>query len=164
MEKKNVIAMLAKNGATTIKNLTIRNVTTTQISDDSVRLGLTLDQPIKGFVQKEDGSYELGENNIIFTYVFSVGAILRDNPDVACVVNYLIEKPEAMAMILIGATITVMQEEVSAGTEYVNPWSTTKKTTTFDHDVIINHITDIRLTDRMLRKIDKMIDTVLDIV
>lgn len=162
MDKKNVIATLTKNGAKMIKGLTIRNATVTP-QDESFRFGLTLNQNIEAYVADEDGNYNLGENNIIFTYIFSIAAILRDYPDVAFIINELIKKPDAMRMILIGATVDIMQEHVAAGTEYHNPWSNTQNAKTYDHDVIINHIIDIELSDYMKKKIDKMADSILGI-
>lgn len=163
MEKKEVIAELLKNGGISVKNVKVKNVTITHM-DNYVRLGVTIDKPVKGYVTKDNGAtYEEGETNVIFISLYSITSLLKDDDDAAFAANYLVEHPEAMSVIMSCAILDVIQEQVPAGVEYKNPWSSNPTATVFDHDTIINHITNIKLSDFAIRKLDKLADKLLDI-
>lgn len=162
MEKKEVITELLKNGGTKVENLKIKNVTVTHL-ENYVRLGLTLDKPVKGYVTKDQGvTYEEGETNVIFVSVYSIGSLLKDDEDAAFAANRLIEQPEGMELILSRATIDIIQEPVSSGEEYKNPWSDNATATVFDHDTIINHVIRLELSKFGLKQIDKLADKLVD--
>jgi len=161
MEKKEIINGLLSNGSKAVKDLKVKNVTVT-ILDTYTRLGLTLDKPVEGYVGKEDGTFEKGETNVIFVSAFAVASVLKDNDDCAFAANHLVEHPEAMNVILSRAQIDIIQEPVSAGQEYRNPWSNNAdNATVFDHDTIINHLTGIKLSDFSIRKLDTLADKML---
>lgn len=163
MEKKEIIAELLKNGGVQVKDLKVRNVTVTHC-ENYVRLALTLNTPVKGMVTKDNGvTYEEGETNVIFVSLYSVTSLLKDNDDAAFAVNHLVNHPDAMSIVLSRASINIIQEPVEEGQEYRNPWSTNAEATVFDHKTIINHITDIKLSDFAIRKIDKLADSLLGI-
>lgn len=161
MEKKEIINGLLKNGAKSINGLKVKNVTVT-ILENYTRLGLTLDKPVEGYIAKEDGTFEKGETNTIFVSAFAVSSVLKDNDDCAFAANHLVEHPEAMNVILSRAQIDIIQEPVTAGQEYRNPWSNNSdNATVFDHDTIINHLTGIKLSDFSIRKLDTLADKML---
>jgi len=161
MEKKEIINGLLSNGSKAVKDLKVKNVTVT-ILDTYTRLGLTLDKPVEGYVVKEDGTFEKGETNVIFVSAFAIASVLKDNDDCAFAANHLVEHPEAMNVILSRAQIDIIQEPVSAGQEYRNPWSNNAdNATVFDHDTIINHLTGIKLSDFSIRKLDTLADKML---
>ena len=163
MEKKEIIAELLKNGGVSIKDLKVKNVTVTRC-ENYVRLGITLDKPVMGMVTKDNGvTYEEGETNVIFVSLYSITSLLKDNDDAAFAANHLVEHPDAMSIVLSRASLNIIQETVEAGTEYKNPWSTNAEATVFDHKTIINHITDIKLSDFAVRKMDKLADSLLGI-
>lgn len=163
MEKKEVIAQLMNEGATPVKNLKVKNVTVTPM-ENYVRLALTLDKPVKGFVSDDNGvTYHEGETNVIFISMYSVASLLKDDDDAAFAVNHLLENPNSMSVILSRATINILQQTVEKGKPYKNPWSENAEDTTFDHDTIINHLTDIKLSDMAVRKLDKIADSLLGI-
>lgn len=163
MEKKEIIAELLKNGGVQVKDLKVRNVTVTHC-ENYVRLALTLNTPVKGMVTKDNGvTYEEGETNVIFVSLYSVTSLLKDNDDAAFAVNHLINHPDAMSIVLSRASINIIQEPVEEGQEYRNPWSTNAEATVFDHKTIINHITDIKLSDFAIRKMDRLADSLLGI-
>lgn len=163
MEKKEIIAELLKNGGVQVKDLKVRNVTVTHC-ENYVRLALTLNTPVKGMVTKDNGvTYEEGETNVIFVSLYSVTSLLKDNDDAAFAVNHLVNHPDAMSIVLSRASINIIQEPVEEGQEYRNPWSTNAEATVFDHKTIINHITDIKLSDFAIRKMDKLADSLLGI-
>lgn len=163
MEKKEIIAELLKNGGVQVKDLKVKNVTVTHC-ENYVRLGLTLNTPVKGMVTKDNGvTYEEGETNVIFVSLYSVTSLLKDNDDAAFAVNHLVNHPDAMSIVLSRASINIIQEPVEEGQEYRNPWSTNAEATVFDHKTIINHITDIKLSDFAIRKMDRLADSLLGI-
>lgn len=163
MEKKEVIAQLMNEGATPVKNLKVKNVTVTPM-ENYVRLALTLDKPVKGFVSDDDGAtYHEGETNVIFISMYTVASLLKDDDDAAFAVNHLLENTNSMSVILSRATINILQQTVAKGEAYKNPWSENAEDTVFDHDTIINHLIDIKLSDMAVRKLDKIADSLLGI-
>lgn len=163
MEKKEIIAELLKNGGVSVKDLKVKNVTVTRC-ENYVRLGITLDKPVKGMVTKDNGvTYEEGETNVIFVSLYSITSLLKDDDDAAFAANHLVEHPDAMSIVLSRASLNIIQETVEAGTEYKNPWSTNAEATVFDHKTIITHVTDVTLSDFAVRKLDRLADSLLGI-
>ena len=160
MEKKEIVANLIKNGAEQVKGIKVKNVTVTPL-ENYVRLGLTLDKPVKGMISEDGVEYKEGETNIIFVSLFSVISLLKDNDEAAFAANHLIKHPDAMSVVLSRAIIDVVQETVEEGTEYKNPWSDSAEATVFDHKTIINHVTSISLSEFAIRKIDRLADSLL---
>ena len=160
MNRKEVIAQLLKEGAVQVKGITIKNVTVTPL-DEYIRLGLTIDKEVDGYRQTESGEYEKTKVDVIFVSAYSVGSILKDDPNAAFAVNHLLKHPDALGMILSRATIDIVQESVAGDEEYKNPFSSSDETTVFGHDTIINHVANINLNDfgrgRLLRLADLML-------
>ena len=160
MEKKEIINNLIKGGAEPVKGLKVKNVTVTPL-ENYVRVALTLDTPVKGMVNKDNNWVE-DTTNVIFDSTFSIVSVLR-NTYAAFAANHIIKYPDSLSVLLSGANIDIIQEHVVEGQEYKNPWSESAETTVFDHNTIINHITDIRLSDFGLRKLDTLADAMLKI-
>jgi hypothetical protein len=164
MEKKNVIESLIKAGAKSVKNLKVKNVNVVP-QENYVRVSLSVDKPIRGFVAQEDGTYKEGESKVIFVSLFSIVAQLRDDENASFAVNHILSHPEAVTVLLSGAQLNILQEDVAAGQEYKNPWSEKEDavTTTFDHDTIINHIVDVKMNERAYKMLEKLADAMLGI-
>ena len=163
MEKKEIIAELLKNGGVSVKDLKVKNVTVTRC-ENYVRLGITLDKPVMGIVTKDNGvTYEEGETNVIFVSLYSITSLLKDDDDAAFAANHLVEHPDAMSIVLSRASLNIIQETVEEGTEYKNPWSTSAEATVFDHKTIITHVTDVKLSEFAIRKLDRLADSLLGI-
>lgn len=161
MEKKEIIDSIVKNGGIVVKNLGVKNVTITP-QESYVRVALTLDRAVKGMVSKDGVTYEEGETNVIFISAFSIASILKENDDASFAVNHILQHPEALSVILSRAKINIIQQHVVAGEEYTNPWSSNADNkTVFQHDTIINHLTDIELSEFSVRKLDKLADGML---
>lgn len=161
MTNKEIVASLIKNGAKEEKNVTIKNVTVT-VMDAYTRLGLTLDKEVKGYRQQEDGTYEEGTTRVIFVSAYSIGALLKEDDDAAFAANHLMKHPDALGMIMSRAKIDVVQQKVTAGEEYRNPFaSEDTDTTVFDHDTIINHVVGINLSDFGKKRLEKLADMML---
>jgi len=161
METKEIIAQLIKEGAKEVRNLTIKNVTVTPM-DSYVRLGITLDQEVKGYKTADDGTQVESTTKIIFVSAFTIAALLKEDDNAAFAANHLVKHPDAMAMIMSRAKIDIIQQSVEAGVEYKNPFASEEsETTIFDHNIIVNHVTKITLSDFGIKRLDKLADMML---
>lgn len=154
MELKDFITTTVKNGGSVVK-VVVKNINVTSF-ENYIRLGLTLDRPIKGYVSNEDGSYKLDTTKVIFISLFSFTALFKQKDDIAFVSNHLLANPQAAQVLLSNAKIEVLQQPVKAGESYTNPFSETANEVVFDHDTIINHLIDFSLTDRAMALVDKL--------
>ena len=155
-----IIAQLIKKGAKEVKNVTIKNVTVTPMNE-YVRLGLTLDKEVDGYKVEDDGTYTPTKVKVIFVSAFTIAALLKEDDNAAFAVNHLIKHPDALAMVISRAQTNILQQPVKAGEEYKNPFSNNADVTAFDHDVIINHIIDIKLSDFGMKRLDRLADMML---
>lgn len=162
MEKKNVVEQLLKQGSQLVKNLIVKNVTVTP-KENYIRLCLTLDKPVKGYVSDDDGNYILKESKFIYVSLFSIAAVLRDNEYASFAVNHIIKKPSSVEVLINGARINIIQQSIKAGEEYVNLWSNNDTVQVFDHDSLINHVIDITLNQRSINLLDKLADSMIGI-
>lgn len=163
MEKKNVIERLIKAGAKSVKNLKVKNVNVVP-QENYVRVSLSVDKAIRGFVAQEDGTYKEGESKVIFVSLFSIIAHLRDDENASFAVNHILSHPESVVILLSGAILDILQEDVSSGQEYHNPWSNNTDTvTTFEYDTIINHIVNVKMNERAYKMLDKLAYSMLGI-
>lgn len=140
---------------TTVRNVNVTDMTTWQ------RVSITLNSPVKGYVADEEGNYSDGEVNVIFVSSYSVIAAFRNNPKTAFAGNYINEHPNCLQVLLSGAKIEVVQEAVTEGQEYANPWSANPNPVPVEHDSYYNSITNIiELSDvsiELLKELARMI-------
>lgn len=162
MEKKEVITQLLNNGGVQYKELTVKNVNTTE-EENYTRVSITLTTPVKGMVSTDGATYKEGETKVIFVSLYSITSLLKDDERIAFAVNHILKNPTSIEVILSRAKINLIQETVEAGTEYRNPWSENAKASIFDHKTIISHIIDINVSDFGLSKLDKIADKMLGI-
>lgn len=160
MKNEEIIAQLIKEGAKEVKNVIVKNVTVTPMNE-YVRLGLTLDKEVDGYKAEDDGTYTPSKVKVIFVSAFTIAALLKEDDDAAFAANHLLKHPDALAMIMSRAQINILQQSVKAGEEYKNPFSDNADVTAFDHDVIINHITNIKLSDFGIKRLDRLADMML---
>lgn len=160
---QNVIKKMIAGGAKRINSVRIKNVNFTE-KDNYTMISLTLAQPIKGFVSNDGGaSYEEGVTQTMFTSLFAIAGALKEDEDLGWMANTLLEKPEAINLILNGAQVDILQQEIGAGEEYSNPFSTRTdvEAQVYDHDVIINNIVGFKLGKVGLKMADKLADKLL---
>lgn len=160
MERKDVIAQLLKSGATSVKNLTIKNVTVSP-QQEYVRLGLTIDKEVQGY-RENNGIYEETPVNVIFVSAFTIASLLKEDDNAAFAANHLLKHPDALGMILSRAKIDIIQEKVPAGTDYKNPFASEDSATTmFDHDAIINHVTSLTIGEFGNKRLERLADLMM---
>lgn len=161
MDTKKVISQLmAIKANNVVKDLVVRNINVTECETYN-RVAITLDKPVKAMVAQEDGSYVEGESNIIFVGNYSIVGALRESEDVAFAGNHLIQHPKALNVVLSGAKINIIQEAVTAGQEYTNPFSNNGAPTVVQHDSFYNHVFDIRLSAFGLKMLDKLAEKMM---
>lgn len=161
MDTKKVISQLmASKTNNVVKELVVRNINVTECETYN-RVAITLDKPVKAMIAQEDGTYVEGESNIIFVGNYSIVGALRENEDVAFAGNHLIQHPKALNVVLSGAKINIIQEAVSAGQEYTNPFSSNATPTIVQHDSFYNHVFDIRLSAFGLKMLDKLAEKMM---
>lgn len=159
---KEAVSTLLKNGAKRVDNLVVNNVTVTPC-EDYVRVALTLDKPVEGYVQSETGEYEKGETNVVFVSLFSITSMLKENDEIAFATNEIVENPKSLQVLLSRAKISLLQESVVAGQERTNPFTGKVDENIPDHDAIYNHIVDVRLGKMGEMALEKMLNKMLGI-
>lgn len=157
---KEAESTMVKNGAKRVSNLVVNNVTVTPL-EDYTRIALTLDKPVAGYVQGEDGAYTRGETNVIFVSLFSIAAMLKESDELAWCVNAIINNPNSLQVLFSRAKVTIIQEDVVAGQVRVNPFTEKEDENVSDHDAIYNHIVDVKLGKMGEIGLEKMLDKLL---
>lgn len=158
---KDIIKKMIANGCKRVNSITIKNVNFTE-KDNYTMVSFTLKTPIRGYSMDENGEYKLGMTNTIFTSLFAITGTLKEDEELSWMANALLENPQALNLILNGATIDILQQDIVSGEEYHNPFTTKvdSEPTVYDHDLIINHIVGFKLGkmgEKMsLRLADKM--------
>ena len=163
MEVKEVVRALLASGAKKVTDVKVTNVTVKAL-DTYVRVALTLDTKVEGYVLNEaDGTYSAGEVKVIFVSLYSLLSMLKQNEDMAFAANHVANHPETIGLILSGARIDIIQQPVVAGEEYRNPWSDRDdvEATVFEHDTILNHVVSIEVSKFGEKALDKLMDKML---
>jgi len=158
---KKVVAQLLKEGAESVKNIVVKNVTIKDM-ENYTRISLTLNKEVKQMVANDNGDYEEGTNNVVFVSAYSIGAILGNNEDIAFAKNLIMQSPELLTMILSYAEIDIILEPVAEGHEYTNPFSDKSESRVIEHDSIFTHVVDIRLGKKGAKIVSALEDKMLD--
>lgn len=160
---KNTVKKLLADGCKKVSGLRIKNVNVTE-KDNYTMISLSIASFIDGFISKDNGvTYEKGKTNTIFTSIFAIAGAMKEDEDLAWLANSINERPEALTLILNGGNVDIIQQEIPAGTEYVNPFSTKEdaEPTVYDHDIIINYIVAFHLGKTGQRMADRLADKIL---
>ena len=141
-----IIRKLLTNGAVRKNGLRVKNVNYDE-RDNYTMVSFTLDKPVPGYVQNDNGTWELGVTNVIFTSMYAIAGALKEDEELGWLANALIENPKAVNLIFNGSTIDIIQQQISEGEGYVNPFSSKENVEPqiFDHDTIINTIVKFKL-------------------
>lgn len=160
---QNIIRKLIASGAKRINSVRIKNVNVTE-KDNYVMVSFTLAAAIKGFTTNDGGAtYEEGTTNTMYTSLFAITGALKEDEELGWMANGLLEKPDALNLILNGATVDILQQEVEAGEEYKNPFTTKSEVEAqvYDHRVIINNVIGFKLGTTGKRMADRLADKML---
>lgn len=150
---------LVKNHGKPIKRI-IKNVNY-EILDTYTRVSFTLRENVKGFRANEDGDFVLGGTNIIFSSIYAIAAMLKEDDELAWLGNEIITNPKLLNLLCSSATIEIIQQKVEEGEEYINPFASNPEPITFDHDTIINHVVGITLSKVGEKVMEKYMDKIM---
>lgn len=159
----NMIKKLIASGCKRINSIRIKNVNYTE-KDNYTMISFSLATPIRGFVSNDGGiTYEEGNTNTMFTSSYAISGALKEDEELGWMANALLDNPQALNLIFNGAQIDILQQHISAGEEYKNPFSTRTEVEpqVYDHDIIINHIIGFKLGKVGLKMADKLADKML---
>ncbi len=160
---QNIIKKLISDGAKRINSVRVKNINFTE-KDNYTMVSLTLAAGIKGLVSKDGGiTYEEGITTTLFTSLYAITGALKEDEDLGWMANALLDHPQALNLIFNGSTVDILQQDVAAGTETKNPFSTRDdaEARVYDHDIIINHLIGFKLGQTGKRMADKLADKML---
>lgn len=161
---QNTIKRLIASGCKKITNIRIKNVNYTK-KDTYTMVSFSIANPIDGFVSNDSGAtYERGKTDIIFTTSYAIVGAIKEDENLAWMSKALQDNPNILNLIFTGANVDIIQQEVSAGEEYINPFSTKKDKDieVFAHDVIINYVIGFKLSKVGERMADKLANKLMD--
>lgn len=145
---KQVVAELLAKGCNKIAGIRVRSSIVTP-KDNYVMVSLSLERGIPGYVSDGEGVFTKGETATVFASSYSIASVLKDNDETAWVANQLIQNPKGLEVILAGAKIDLVQEEVAADEIYKNPFSSSDVDgQSLGHDTIINHVVKIEICQK----------------
>lgn len=145
---KQVVAELLAKGCNKIAGIRVRSSIVTP-KDNYVMVSLSLERGIPGYVSDGEGVFTKGETATVFASSYSIASVLKDNDETAWAANQLIQNPKGLEVILAGAKVDLVQEEVSADEIYKNPFSSSDVDgQSLGHDTIINHIVKIEICQK----------------
>lgn len=159
---KNIVKELIARGCKKLSNCRIKNVNFTE-KDSYTMVSFTLASPVRGYVSNGNGEYVLGQTNTIFTSLYAIVGAIKEDENMAWMANALLQNPSALNLILNGANVDILQQDVISGEMYVNPFSskTEEEGVPYDHDLIINHVIGFKLSKTGERMADKLADKLL---
>lgn len=144
---QNCIKKLIATGCKRINSVRIKNVNFTE-KDNYTMISFTLSTPIRGFVSNDNGvTYQEGMTNTLFTSLYAIVGAVKEDDELGWMANALLDNPRVLNLIFNGGSIDILQQEIVAGEQFTNPFSTRNDPTVqvYDHDVIINHIIGFKL-------------------
>lgn len=145
---KQVVAELLAKGCNKIAGIRVRSSIVTP-KDNYVMVSLSLERGIPGYVSDGEGVFTKGETATVFASSYSIASVLKDNDETAWVANQLIQNPKGLEVILAGAKVDLVQEEVAADEIYKNPFSSSDVDgQSLGHDTIINHVVKIEICQK----------------
>jgi hypothetical protein len=160
---QNIIKKLIASGCKRINSVRIKNVNFTE-KDNYTMISFTLATDIRGFVSKDGGvTYEEGQTNTVFTSLYAIVGALKEDEELGWMANALLENPQALNLIFNNSTVDILQQEVSAGEEFRNPFSTREdiESQVYDHNLIINHILGFKLGKVGMKMADRLADKLM---
>lgn len=160
---QNIIKKLIASGCKRINSVRIKNVNFTE-KDNYTMISFTLTTAIRGFVSKDGGvTYEEGQTNTVFTSLYAIVGALKEDEELGWMANALLVNPQALNLIFNGSTVDILQQEVSAGEEFRNPFSTREdvELQVYDHNLIINHILGFKLGKVGMKMADRLADKLM---
>lgn len=155
---KNIVKKMIASGAKRMNGIRVKNVNNTE-KDNYTMVSLTLASAIPGRITEDGGeTYKVGMATTMFTSLYAIGGALKEDEELGWMANRILEHPDTLNLILNGSTVDVVQENIAAGEEYRNPFSTRAvvEPQVFEHDTIINHVVGIKLGKTAEKMADRL--------
>lgn len=153
------VAALRKSG-TKSETVTIMNVTVTDCKNWT-RIALTLNREVDGPISDSEGNWTMGKTRVVFVSLYSVLSLLKNTNETLAIASYVADHPTALQILLCGAEVEILQQEVKAHATYVNVFTGEETEHDSDHDSLFNHLVSVEFTDKALRAIEKIEDKLL---
>lgn len=143
---KDIARELVKAGCKMFSNVVVKNVNVTD-KDDYVMVTFTTRNQLPGMIQDELGEYKEGLTNVVFSSNFALAGVTKEKEGYAWLGNYIATKPQMCQLLFSEAKLTLIQQRLSAGEVYHNPFSTNEnKENIIQNDTIFYHIVDFELS------------------
>lgn len=138
-----IIRELITDGWKRLRNLPIRNVRITEM-DNYTRLCFITNNPIIPHYRanEETGEWELVNDNKIFTSLYSVIGVMRDDTELSVVCNAILENPTTITALVGGGQLDIIYKEFNEGDIFNNPFTNSGEVV-FDHDIVVVIVTGI---------------------
>lgn len=127
------------------RNVKVKTAKVTK-KDEYFMVSLSVVKDLRAMVVDENGTFIEGTRNIIFTTNYTLGGVIKNTDNISWIANRLVENADVFEAVLAGARIDIINEPIHAGDEYVNPFSSRRDGTVFEHDTFINHIVGIHVS------------------
>jgi len=156
-----VKALIAADNTTVIRGLKIRSVNVVD-ADTYTSVRLSVDKAVPAFVADGDtGNFVPGFITTLFQSTYALSGLFKNIDELAAVATYVVNSPKIIGLLLTGATIDVVMEQLTAGSEYVNPFSANAEPTVIANNTYISHIIGIKLGVQGTKMLDKLIDRIM---
>lgn len=162
-----VIKNLVVEGGKRLNQLRIKNVNSEK-KDNYIKVSFTLTTPVPGFTTDDNGeTWKKGMINTIYTSLYAITGCLKEDEELSWIggiLNDLVENngnTGILNLLFNGAIIDIIQQEVSSGEEYTNPFSSNNDIRVYDHDTIISHVIKFRLGKTGEKMADKLADKLM---
>lgn len=156
---KAVSALRKADGIKVINDLKIINVNIS-VKEKYTQIALTLDDDVPQYIKSDSDEFVLTSNNVIFTTLYSINSVLRENDDAITLVEYFNTHKSALAAVLIGSKIDVIQQTVEDKV-YHNYFSGEDVERADEYTTIYNHVVDIHFSKKAMASLDKLNDKIL---
>ena len=148
---------LISNGARYFKNCKIANAT---YSNDVV--SLTLGTPINGYASTTNGIREsVGETNTLYMPLSYIRQAFINDKNWDWLGNTIFLYPFILPRILKGATTDILQQYISKGEEYSNPFKDNNNPQIYEQDIIVSHCVKIKLAKNGEEAANKVADLMM---
>ena len=153
------VASLRKAGAKS-EIVTICNVTITDCKNWT-RVALTLNREVDGPICDSEGQWAMGKTRVVSLSLYSILGTLKNTNETIAITGHIADNPTSLQIILNGAKVELLQQEVKAHATYVNAFTGEETEHDSDHDSLFNHIVSVEFTDKGKRAIEKIEDKLL---
>lgn len=127
------------------RNVKVKTAKVTK-KDEYFMVSLSVVKDLRAMVANTDGTFVEGSRNIIFTTNYTLGGVIKNTDNISWIANRLVENADVFEAVLAGSRIDIINEPIHAGDEYINPFSSRREGTVFEHDTFINHIVGIHVS------------------